>query len=133
MNDWRQVVIEGLSTARMRPYLERCNGNRKAALNLYRWHGELTAALQTVLGNTEVILRNAIDHQLQTWNQEQIPGADSWLLQEPAAPLRSLSAAKRKDALRRAKAQADSRPVNHRRYGQEVTHDDVLAQIMFGM
>lgn len=133
MSDWRQVVIEGLSPARMTPYLEYCNGNRKAALNLYRWHGELTAAVQTVLGNTEVILRNAIDQQLQDWNRGQIPGADSWLLGEPAAPLRSLSAAKRKDALRRAKAQADSRPASHRRYGGQVTHDDVLAQIMFGM
>lgn len=56
MEDWRQMVIEALSTARMNPYLERCNGNRKAALNLYRWHGELTAAVQTVLGNTEVVL-----------------------------------------------------------------------------
>ncbi|KGF01836.1 hypothetical protein [Actinomyces sp. S4-C9] len=133
VNDWRQVVIEGLSVARMYPYMERCSGNRKAALNLYRWHGELTAAVQTVLGNTEVVLRNAIDQELQAWNQAQIPGTDSWLLQEPAAPLRSLSAAKRKDALRRAKAQAASRPVEHHRYCQEVTHDDVLAQIMFGM
>lgn len=133
MDDWRQMVIEALSAARMYPYLKRCNGNRKAALNLYRWHGELTAAVQTVLGNTEVVLRNAIDQQLQAWNQAQIPGIDSWLLQEPAAPLRSLSAAKRKDALRRAKAQAASRPMDHHRYGQEVTHNDVLAQIMFGM
>ena len=133
MNDWRPMVIEALSAARMYPYLERCNGNRKAALNLYRWHGELTAAVQTVLGNTEVVLRNAIDQQLQVWNQAQIPGTNSWLLQEPAAPLRSLSAAKRREALRRAKAQADSRPIDHHRYGQEVTHNDVLAQIMFGM
>ena len=133
VNDWRQLVIGGLSTARMYPYLELCKGNRKAALNLYRWHGELTAAVQTVLGNTEVILRNAIDQQLQAWNQAQIPAANSWLLEEPAAPLRSLTAAKRKDALRRAKAQAASRPIDHHRYGQEITHDDVLAQIMFGM
>lgn len=117
----------------MNPCLERCNGNRKAALNLYRWHSELTAAVQTVLGNTEVILRNAIDQQLQAWNQAQIPGTDSWLLQEPATPLRSLSAAKRKDALRRAKAQVARRSIDHHRYGQEVTHNDVLSQIMFGM
>lgn len=117
----------------MRPYLERCNGNRKAALNLYRWHGELTAAVQTVLGNTEVILRNAIDHQLQMWNQAHIHSAASWLLEEPAAPLRSLSAAKRKDALRRAQAQAESRTAAHPRFSQPVTHDDVLSQIMFGM
>lgn len=133
MNDWRQEVIEGLSVARMRPYLDRCNGNRKAALNLYRWNGELTAAVQTVLGNTEVILRNAIDSQLQAWNRAQIPGANSWLLEDPASPLRSLTAYKRKNALARANEEDKNRPIEHHRYGQKVTHDDVLAQVMFGM
>lgn len=133
VNDWRQEVIEGLSVARMRPYLDRCNGNRKAALNLYRWNGELTAAVQTVLGNTEVILRNAIDSQLQAWNRAQIPGANSWLLEDPASPLRGLTADKRKAALNRANREADSRPIDHHRRDQKVTHDDVLAQVMFGM
>lgn len=131
--DWRMEVIEGLSLARMRPYLQRCGGNYKETLDLYRWHGELTAAVQTVLGNTEVILRNAIDYQLQIWNQTQRPVVSSWLLEEPAAPLRSLTAAKRKDALRRARAQATHRPGTHPRFSQPVTHDDVLAQVMFAM
>lgn len=131
--DWRGQVVDALSDARMAPYLERCAGNQKRALQLYQWHGELTASVQTVLGNTEVILRNAIDARLQTWNTANLPGATSWLLDEPAAPLRSLSAAKRKDALRRAKKQATARPADHRRYNQPVSHDDVLAQIMFGM
>ncbi|MFE1523801.1 hypothetical protein [Schaalia turicensis] len=132
-DDWRAIVIERLSSARMSPYMERCGGNRKEALNLYIWHAGLTAAVQTVLGITEVVLRNAIDCQLQIWNRNHIPGASSWLLQEPAAPLRSLTSLKRRDALCRAINQASSRSTNHRRYGQVVTHDDVLSQIMFGM
>ena len=51
------------------------------ALNLHRWHGELTAAVQTVLRNAEAVLHNAIDHQLQAWNHAQNAGTDSWLLQ----------------------------------------------------
>lgn len=131
--DWREKVINALSAARMLPYLERSANNQKQALQLYQWHGELTASVQTVLGNTEVILRNAIDAQLQTWTTANLPGARSWLLDQPAAPLRSLSAAKRKDALRRANKQATERPTDHRRHNQPVSHDDVLAQIMFGM
>lgn len=131
--DWRGQVIDALSAARMVPYLQRCANNQKRALQLYQWHGELTASVQTVLGNTEVILRNAIDAQLQKWNTTNVPGATSWLLDDPAAPLRSLSASKRKDALRRAKKQASTRLSDHRRYNQPVSHDDVLAHIMFGM
>ncbi|MDU5232216.1 hypothetical protein [Actinomyces sp.] len=44
-------------------------------------HGELTAAVQTVLRNAEAVLHNAIDQQLQAWNHAQNPGTDSWLLQ----------------------------------------------------
>lgn len=85
-------VIHALSEPRMEPFLARCDGNAKRALGLYQWHGKLTAAVQLVLGTTEVIVRNAIDRQLQQWNTRQLPGATSWLLEEPAAPLRSLSA-----------------------------------------
>lgn len=129
----RSRVINALSPVRMRPYLDLCEGNEKKALELYRWHGELTAAVQTVLGIVEVILRNAIDTQLQIWDQSNRDGAKSWLLEEPAAPLRSLTSHKRLSALQRAKASAAYRSPHHYRYRQEITHDDVLAQVMFGM
>ncbi len=131
----RSKVVAALSPARMRPYLDRCNGNEKAALALYAWHSELTAAVQTVLGNTEVILRNAMDEQLQKWNAQQAHQSEttSWLLAKPAFPLRGLVAGKRLDALRRARNQAKARPSTHRRYGVPVNHDDVLAQLMFGV
>lgn len=129
----RHAVQDALSHARLEPYLERTGGNVKQALRLYAWHAHLTAAVQTILGTTEVILRNAMDRQLQVWNTTQDSSLTSWLLEEPASPLRSLSAAKRHDALRRAINQAQARPTGHRRYNQPVTHDDVLAQVMFGM
>lgn len=129
----RTKVIDALHRSRMRPYLDAANQNEKRALALYRWHSELTAACQTVLGATEVILRNAMDRRLQNWNNEVCGGTQSWLLTDPAAPLRSLSAGKRKEANDRARKAFKNRPTSHRRYGQAVTHDDVLAQVTFGL
>lgn len=85
----------------MAPYLTAAGGNKKEALALYSWSVELTAAIQETLGITEVILRNAIDNQLQTWNEKTLSSDQgnknggnctiSWLLDTPAAPLRSLT------------------------------------------
>lgn len=127
----RRRVLDALHTARMEPYLHAADNDEKQALSLYVWHTELTAAIQQMLGITEVVLRNAMDAQLQTWNRSQ--GGGSWLLEEPSAPLRSLSAGKRKDALQRASREASLRQTGHRRHGQAVQHDDVLAQVMFGL
>ncbi|QUY61899.1 hypothetical protein [Gulosibacter molinativorax] len=117
----------------MRPYLDATGNNEKRALALYQWHLELTSAVQSVLGVTEVVLRNAMDKELQSWNTKETGGRRSWLLEEPAAPLRSLSANKRKRALEAATREAERRNSNHRRYGETVSHDDVLAQLMFGI
>lgn len=100
---------------------------------LYRWNLDLTAAVHSVLGLTEVILRNAMDQQLQAWNTKETSGLESWLLHEPAAPLRSLTSQKRKEAKRRAENEAQARAKDHPRAGVPVVHDDVLAQVMFGM
>ncbi|KQB85967.1 Abi-like protein [Corynebacterium lowii] len=128
----RRKVIAALHRSRMGPYLEESGGNEKNALALYGWHAELSAAVQQVLGITEVILRNAMDKQLQEWNRRE-GGGRSWLLEEPVAPLRGLVGRKRREAYRRACKEAELREENHPRYGDSVSHDDVLSQVMFGM
>ncbi|MDY3128237.1 MAG: hypothetical protein SOW59_08980 [Corynebacterium sp.] len=129
----QQIIIEALGEARLAPYLEAANGNRKEALRLYRWSVKLTAAVQETLGITEVLIRNAIDQQLQEWNNAQKPTSTSWLLTEPASPLLGLINPKRREACRRAQKSVEHRSPNHPRYGQAPTHDDVLANTMFGM
>lgn len=129
----RRKIISALGTARIAPYLAAAGGNEKKALSLYRWSVELTASIQETLGLTEVFLRNAIDEQLQEWNNAEQGYQTSWLLHDPASPLRSLTKSKRIEAVRRASKSAQRRPANHFRYGQQVTHDDVLAHTMFGM
>lgn len=128
----RQKVIQALHRSRMKPYLSASGGNEKIALSLYRWHLELTASTQQILGITEVVLRNAMDTQLRIWNVAE-GGTEEWLLNEPETPLRGLSAGKRKEAVRRACKEAANREPGHLRHGQVPNHDDVLSQIMFGM
>ena len=129
----RRKIIEALHESRMRPYLDAAHNNDKHALALYRWHLELTASVQTVLGVTEVFLRNAMDSQLQVWNDNETGGTASWLLSDPASPLRSLSAGKRKQARDRATDDLIARDSGHARHGVPVSHDDVLAHITFGL
>jgi|GEM_PF-3449613 len=52
----RTKIIDALHRTRMKPYLEAAYQNEKNALALYRWNSDLTAACQTVLGATEVVL-----------------------------------------------------------------------------
>jgi len=117
----------------MQPYLDAAHQNYKGALALYRWHAELTASVQTVLGSTEVILRNAMDRELQVWNQGQPSGGPSWLLTTPAPPLKSLSGAKWITANDQAVKAQQARQPDHRRHGVPITHDDVLAQTSFSL
>lgn len=128
----RDTIVGALGEARMAPYLAAAGGNKKRALALYRWSVELGTSVQQTLGITEVLIRNAMNNRLQAWNWSET-GNPSWLLAEPASPLRSLTQGKRREALRRARKSAAQRSSAHPRYGAEITHDDVLANTMFGM
>lgn len=128
----RDKVVNALGAARMAPYLSATAGNKKEALALYRWSVELGASIQETVGIVEVLIRNAMDAQLQRWNYQETGNA-SWLLEPPASPLRSLTQGKRREALTRTEKAASQRAVNHPRFGADITHDDVLANTMFGM
>lgn len=129
-----EKIIEHLGTSRIEPYVKAAGGDEKKALDLYHWGTQMTASIQEILGITEVCLRNAIDAELQKWNSKKLkqPGA-SWLLGDPAEPLRRLTKGKRKEATLRAQKSADRRLVNHFRYDQKITHDDVLAHTTLDM
>lgn len=126
-------IVEAFHSARMQPYLDAAHQNHKGALVLYRWHADLTAAVQTVLASTEVVLRNAMDRELQIWNSAQPSTGSSWLLTTPAAPLKSLSGAKWITANEQAVTAQKARQPEHRRHGVPITHDDVLAQTSFSL
>jgi len=129
----QQKIITALHQARMQPYLAAKPGKPGEALKLYQWNTRLTAAVQEVLGMTEVVLRNAMDRELQVWNDGRTGGTASWLLHPPATPLAGLSGDKCKNAVKNAQKEFLARPAGHPRYGVAVSHDDVLAQVMFGL
>lgn len=129
----RAEVIRCLHRTRLDPYLEETDGDERAALALYQWNIQLTAAFQELLSVVEVVLRNTMDAELQKWNNRRLGVDQSWLLEAPAAPLRSLSQGKRLSALDQAQKAATKRDPGHRRFGHAVNHDDVLAQVTFGL
>ncbi|OKL48765.1 hypothetical protein BM477_05555 [Boudabousia marimammalium] len=121
----------------MQSYLDMCNGNKKKALALYVWHAELTSAVQSVLGITEVMLRNAMDRELRKWYKDT--GTEDWLLdlvpRDPVNPRRHIVRGGRQGILdvivTNDRERAYRRAVASLR-GRSVGHDDVLAQTMFG-
>ncbi|WP_175935884.1 hypothetical protein [Corynebacterium sp. Marseille-P4321] len=128
----RDTVIQYLGTARFAPYLNAAGGNQKTALHLYSWGADLASAIQTTLWMTEVVLRNAMDRQLQVWNERET-GNVSWLLEPPASPLRSLTAGKRTQAIDRAERALAKRSPAHPRFEEPLTHDDILSNATFAM
>lgn len=107
------------------------------AVRLYRWNAELSAEVHKHIAYFEVILRNAIDRGLSQWNPSQsVEGQEfdaAWTISGGAgsALYRSIG---RKIAEARESAQRESRnrPIDHPRHAVVPTHDDVLAQLMFG-
>lgn len=69
----------GLSPERLAPYRQACGDDLAAALDLYRWNAELSAALGATLGHVEVRLRNAMHQELASWSAYR-HGEPRWFL-----------------------------------------------------
>lgn len=132
------VVARYISQPRLEPYLTEANGDRERALALYQWNTQLAAAFQEVLANVEVLVRNAIDLQLQTWNASRgvdpqgVPYTREWAL-HPAPPL----AGTVRQALQKATTHAEraraARDPGHPRKHAPISHDDIVAQLSFSV
>lgn len=117
----------------MSTYMIAANGDEDLALRLYLWNGRMAAAMFESLSVTEVIFRNAIDAALRQWNVSR-PGAHpaEWTA-GPASPLNSLiksPLAKARSSAVKARAH---RPANHPRKNAAINHDDLVAQLTFGV
>ncbi|WP_433212033.1 hypothetical protein ACQP00_51650 [Dactylosporangium sp. CS-047395] len=80
------VLEQRLSPERLGPYKGACGGDLQAALELYRWNAEITAALSTTIGHVEVLLRNALHHQLEDWSVRTF-GEPCWYLNPVSSTL----------------------------------------------
>jgi len=126
------AVITALSRPRLTPYLVASRGKEREALKLYQWNIDVSGATYEALHMFEVFLRNAMDTELRPWNQAQTDDIGrhhslEWLL-DPARLLKRLVGAN----LERAKTQAQTAKRSQMPRGNQITHDDVLAQLSFG-
>ena len=69
-------IEQRLTPDRLSSYMDVMGGNLRQALNLYKWNIALSGALFEAIAVVEVVVRNEIDNNLQTWAQSR--GAD-WM------------------------------------------------------
>ncbi|GAA2232011.1 Abi family protein [Promicromonospora sukumoe] len=129
-----RAVATLLSAPRLAPYLRASGGNVRAALMLYQWNVEMSSAVYKMLHLVEVFLRNAMDAELRLWNATQIDPrtgrahAAEWLLD----PSRLIERVVRRDEIDKATRRAALAVRDCSTGPRAVTHDDILAQMMFG-
>lgn len=107
-------IRDVLSIPRFAPYLARTNGDVDAAIRLYKWNVEISAAFYTSLHCLELGLRNAMHDRLRT----RFGRADWWVV----APL--------SDNGKRTVSSAVEKLVG--RSGRRYTADDIVAELSFG-
>lgn len=118
------VGPEQIGMARLQRLLRDAEGDHVLADELFRWNIRAAGAATEALHVFELVLRNAIDRELRTWNA-RLGGTPDWLLsphpylRKALQPKSCLAAAERA----RKVASEKRRPP---------THDDVLAQMPFG-
>ncbi|WP_026413583.1 hypothetical protein [Actinomadura oligospora] len=117
MNDSPPAWLHRIfSTPRLTPYLTATNGDVDAAVRLYSWNVEISAAFYGPLHCLEIGLRNSLHNRLREHHARD----DWWRV----APLLPESRRKVEDAQRKARrARGGRRPVRP---------DDVVAELTFG-
>lgn len=127
-------VLRHLHASRLAHYRTAAGGHDAEALALYEWNIELAAALQGPLGIAEVAVRHAIDTQLCAWSQHHV-GSREWVNHLRVIPHLSVprvfSTTHRK-LYKAADESRRARSTSHPRRGDIITHDDLVAHVMFG-
>ncbi len=128
-----QAAKEVFGEDRFGRYLQDAEGNVATAVRLAKWNQEFAGLLHTQIGYVELATRNAIDAQLrklslgetrtEDWTQAgHVPHLVHSLISGIINEARSRAAADASERLRR----------NSHRNDSEVTHADVLSQLMWG-
>lgn len=121
-----------LSEPRLSPYLNAGEDDPDKAWSLYLWANELAGALHAQIALVEIAVRNAIERELRAWNSSQGGSADWTLHGEAKDPLYTLIKGDLNQARKSALRDANARAAGHPRRGVMPTHNDVIAQLMFG-
>ena len=74
-HDSQAVIAEALGNERLAQYIQKTSGDIDEALHLYIWNAALSAAFFEVLGDVEVIVRQAIHREFTEWHRSRgLPG-----------------------------------------------------------
>jgi hypothetical protein len=73
------TLEQRLSAERLAPYRAAAGGDLSAAMALYEWNAEVSAALGTTLGHLEILLRNTMHDALTAWSAARF-GEPRWYL-----------------------------------------------------
>lgn len=121
-----------VSPARLATYIDAADGDRCRAVDLYLWAAQLAGALHGQIAFVEIAVRNAINIELSAWSVKS-GGVPEWSSAGVTVdPLYSLLRRQLVDARNRAAQEMAERPSSHPRCGTPPSHDDVVAQLMFG-
>lgn len=74
-HDYDRHVERALGPDRLDRYLRACSDDVTAALRLYEWNCAVSSALFEVLGDVEVVVRQALHRELSEWHKSKgFPG-----------------------------------------------------------
>lgn len=107
------------SGERLSTYIAYCDGNLGAAIELYRWNAEVTAAFWEPIGHLEVALRNTLSAQLAA-RHLRLGREATWL----ADPNRELSG--------RAQSDITAARARVRRKGKCASEGQTISELSFG-
>jgi hypothetical protein len=133
------ALLELLGPARHQTYMDAAAGTPQRAAELYEWSNKLAGAWHSHIAYVEVAVRNAIDRQLRTWNASQVrPDGTSYSgdwtrANGTAEEIYTIIGRSISEAHASAANEARRRPESHPRHDTSPTHDDVVAQMTFGL
>lgn len=104
---------------RLYSYLKSTDGDDVLALSLYQWNSAVSSALFHVLGDVEVVMRNAVDREMKKLNVT-LSNQGDWLDELEVGNPRIW-----REQVTRAKE-------NLLRDGKVLTHSDIVAELNFG-
>lgn len=113
------AVVAAMSPPRLASYLTKCAFDERAALNLYSWNSDASAAFWVTLGYLEIALRNTLAGRLRVRHLDKDrPG--TWL-DDPAGELAARAREDIAAARRRVRAK-----------GKQATEGQLIAELPFG-
>lgn len=124
MSSDEHVSPRFIGDPRFRRLVDDCDSDLAKVDELFVWNVRAAGAALEAIYVFELLLRNAIDRQLRSWNLG-MAGTEEWLLNPHAYLLRALNPLELSKGTQRAKVIARDR-------GRAVAHDDVLAQMSLG-